>query len=185
MNDPLVYHPPTVRRLLGQLFLAAILAGATACATASGPPSPSSPSPILGKQAPSFSKRTLDGSRIDTAELAGKVVVVEFFAQYCEPCRKTLPSVQRLHTRSGGEVQIIGVSIDEYESKAREIVSTYGLTFPVIHDVGGLRGRFRVTQLPATFVIDPAGTVYWVRIGGSGSTEQDLERAIASAAAGQ
>lgn len=179
-----MYHPGTVRRILRSPLLSAAVFLASACATASGPPAPSSPSPILGKEAPDFTKRTLDGSRIDTAQLEGKVVVVEFFAQYCEPCRKTLPAVQRLHARSGGEVQIIGVSIDEYESKAREIVTAYGLTFPVVHDAGGVRGRFRVTQLPATFVIDPEGVVHWVRIGGSGSTEQDLERAIASAAAG-
>jgi thiol-disulfide isomerase/thioredoxin len=178
-------RPPRLARLsiwIRQLAIVAALAGSTACASSGGPPPPSSPSPLLDQPAPDFAKRTLQGDRLDTAQLRGKVVVVEFFAQYCEPCRKTLPAVEKLHARSGGDVQFIGVSIDEYESTAREIAQAYGLTYPVIHDAGGLRGRFRVTDLPATFVIDPQGVTRWVRIGGSGSTESDLEKAIAAAA---
>lgn len=171
-----------MRRQIGRFALAATLAMGIGCATSGGPPPPSSPSPLLDQPAPDFAKRTLDGSRIDTAQLRGKVVVVEFFAQYCEPCRKTLPAVQKLHARSGGDVQFIGVSIDEYESTAREIAQAHGLSYPIVHDAGGLRGRFRVTELPATFVIDPDGITRWVRVGGSGSTESDLERAIAAAA---
>jgi peroxiredoxin len=158
-----------------------VLALSSACASAGGPPPTSSPSPLLGKPAPEFDRRTLDGGRIDTSQLRGKVVVVEFFAEYCEPCRRTLPVVQRLHARSRGDVQFIGVSIDEYESTARAIAGDFGLTYPVIHDAGGLRGRFRVTDLPATFVIDTEGTLNWVRVGGSGSTESELQRAIAQA----
>lgn len=165
---------------LRTLALCVAILGTGACATGGGPLPPSSPSPVLGKPAPDFNKRTLSGSRIDTATLRGQVLVVEFFAQYCEPCRKTLPQVERLQSKVSG-VQFIGISIDEYESTARELVAAYGLSFPVIHDAGGLRGRFRVTDLPATFVISPDGVVHWVRIGGSGSTESDIEKAIAAA----
>jgi thiol-disulfide isomerase/thioredoxin len=152
-----------------------------ACATSGGPPPPSSPSPLLDAALPDFDRRTLDGGRIDTAQLRGRVVVVEFFATYCAPCRDTLPAVQRLHTRLGREVAFVGVNIDEYESKAREMATAFGLSFPVVHDAGGVRGRFRVTDLPATFVADPDGVVRWVRVGGSGSTGDELERAIAAA----
>jgi peroxiredoxin len=139
---------------------------------------------VLGHPAPDFARRTLAGERLDTTSMRGKVIVLEFFAQYCQPCRQTLPAVQKLHARSNGDVSFIGVSIDEYESTAREIAAGLGLTFPVVHDAGGIRGRYRVTDLPATFVIDPGGRVTWVRIGGSGSTESELARAIASARSG-
>ena len=160
------------------LALALILAMAPACA-AKGPPPPSSPSPLHGNAAPTFQRDTLDGRRIDTGALAGKVWVVKFFAEYCEPCKRTLPEAQRLSQRYD-DVVFIGVSEDERQDVAAGLARTYGLTFPIILDRGNvLSGRFRVSELPVAFVVDPAGNVAWV--GGPGQDDDALERAIRAA----
>lgn len=148
-----------------------------ACA-AKGPPPPSSPSPLANAAAPTFQRDTLSGGRIDTAALSGKVWVVKFFAEYCEPCKRTLPAAQRLHERYD-DVTFIGVSEDERQADALALVHAHGLTFPVVLDRGNvLSGRFRVRELPITFVIDASGTVRWV--GGPEHDEDALERAIRS-----
>jgi cytochrome c biogenesis protein CcmG, thiol:disulfide interchange protein DsbE len=109
---------------------------------------------------------------VDTKALGDRVVVVKFFAEYCQPCKKTLPAAERVH-RAHPEAAFIGVSEDEYNSQARKLVESYGLTFPVVHDEGnGLAGRFRVSDLPVTFVTDSSGTVRWV--GGPDQGEGDL-----------
>jgi cytochrome c biogenesis protein CcmG/thiol:disulfide interchange protein DsbE len=151
--------------------------GSLACAA--GPPPPSAQSPILGRAMPEFKRRAVDGRAVDTQALRGQVVVVKFFAKYCEPCKKTLPAAERIHQADPG-VAFIGVAEDEYAADVDHMIQTYRLTFPVVHDRGNvLSGRFRVSEMPISFVVDRAGTIRWV--GAEQHTEADLERAIAAA----
>ncbi len=122
----------------------------------------SAPSPLVGNAVPDFRRPTLDGATFDTKAQRGHIVVIKFFAKYCEPCRETLPETERLH-RARPDLTIVGIDEDEQESDAREVVASYGLTFPVLHDSGNvLSGRFRVRELPKTFVIDAKGDVRWI-----------------------
>jgi peroxiredoxin len=125
-------------------------------------------------------RKAIDGRAIDAARLDGKTVVVKFFAQYCEPCTRTLPAAQSLSTERP-DVVVIGVAEDEDETVVRGLVSTYGLSFPIVHDRGRvLAGRFRVTELPATFVAGADGKLRWV--GGPEQRPSDLERAVEAVA---
>ncbi len=161
-----------MRHALVSVALGLALAG---CGSERGLPASAS-SPLSGKPLPSFSRRTLGGAPVDTKALAGKVVVVKFFAEYCAPCTKTLPAAQALATEHP-EVAFIGISEDEHASTAAELVRRHGLTFPVIHDSGQvLSGRFRVREMPATFVAGKDGVVRWV--GGENQDETALRDAI-------
>jgi cytochrome c biogenesis protein CcmG/thiol:disulfide interchange protein DsbE len=146
-----------------RLRLALVLALTTATACAGKPPVPATaPSPLVGHAAPEFRRATLDGTSFDTKTARGHVVVLKFFAKYCQPCRETLPETERLH-RARPDLTIVGIDEDESESDARELVAAYGLTFPVVHDVGNvLSGRYRVSEMPRTFVVDAKGDVRWV-----------------------
>jgi cytochrome c biogenesis protein CcmG, thiol:disulfide interchange protein DsbE len=149
-----------------------------ACGGSSPPaaPPPSTQSTLLGKPAPAFKRDAVDGSHVEVAANPGKVVVVKFVAKYCEPCIRTLPAIEKLHAKHP-EIAIVGVSEDERESEARELVSTYNLTFSVVHDNQQvLAARYRVRDLPVTYVLDGHGTVAWV--GGPEKTESDLVTAI-------
>lgn len=127
----------------------------------------------MSKAAPEFSRRTLDGTRIETGTLRGRVVVVKFFAKYCEPCQRTLPALESLHRRHP-ELAIIGVAEDERRADVEEVVRRFSLTFPVVHDADNvLAGRYRVSALPATFVIDANGVVRWSGTEESRTTDLD------------
>ena len=154
--------------------LAIALVGAAGCGRPDLPRSAASP--LLGKPVPAIERRALDGAMVDTTHLRGRTIVVKFFAHYCEPCKRTLPAAQLL-SRDRPDVAVIGVVEDEDESVVRELVATYALTFPVIHDRGqALAGRFRVTDLPVAFVTGPDGRLRW--IGGPDQGAGDLEQAV-------
>jgi peroxiredoxin len=139
---------------------------------------PSAPSPLLGKSLPEMRRPTLAHGDLDATRLRGRPVVVKFFAEYCEPCKRTLGAAQRLSVEYPG-VQFVGVSEDEYQATAEKLVKHHGLTFPVVLDRGHvLQGRFRVREMPVTFVADSAGIVRWV--GGPAQTEDELADAIAA-----
>lgn len=149
---------------------------ALAACSASLPPS--APSPLLGRTLPEIRRPTLGHGDLDAKRLRGKPVVVKFFAEYCEPCKRTLGAAQRLSVEHP-EVQFVGVSEDEYQSTAERLVEHHALTFPIVLDRGHvLQGRFRVREMPVTFVADSAGVVRWV--GGPAQTEDELAAAISA-----
>jgi cytochrome c biogenesis protein CcmG, thiol:disulfide interchange protein DsbE len=159
--------------------LFAIALAASGCSRRTGPPPLSAPSKLHAAALPDFERPTLGGARIDTKALRGKVVVIKFFARYCEPCKYTLPEAERVHRELAGDVVVIGVSEDEDPRQTAALVSDHRLTFPVVHDDGHvLAGRYRVTEIPIAFVADRDGVVQWV--GGPGMAPGDLERAIAA-----
>lgn len=151
---------------------------ATGCGHAGYPPA--SAHELLGQPLPSIQhRRTLDGQPFDAAQLAGRPVVVKFFADYCPPCKESLPAAERVH-EAHPEVSFVGVDEDESVEAASAVVQRYGVTFPVVHDVGSvLSGRFRVSALPMTFVGDSTGVIRWV--GAGAQTEGELRQAVEAA----
>jgi thiol-disulfide isomerase/thioredoxin len=137
--------------------------------------------PLAGQPLPEIHRRSLDGHAIDQGLVAGTPVLVKFFADYCQPCKETLPAAERIH-EAYPDVTFIGVDEDDTSEAARDVARRYGLTFPVIHDAGNvLAGRFRVAEMPTTFVADPHGIIRWV--GAEGQTEADLRQAVLAARA--
>ncbi|HEU4406730.1 MAG TPA: TlpA disulfide reductase family protein [Polyangiaceae bacterium] len=147
------------RRFVGAFLPPLALAACGGPGASQAPPS--SPSPLLSKALPDFRRPSLGGPEIETERLRGRVVVVDFFAEHCVPCARSLPALEALH-RSMPDVSVVGVSEDEDAAGARRMVERFGLTFPVVHDGSRvIAGRYRVVDLPATFVADPAGVVRW------------------------
>jgi cytochrome c biogenesis protein CcmG, thiol:disulfide interchange protein DsbE len=164
------------RGFCSALVLVLSLAGCGGRQPASVPPSAASP--LLGKSVPAFKRGTMAGTKVDTAALAGKVVVVKFFAEYCQPCRVTLPEAQAL-SQKHDDVVFVGIAEDEFEATVQQLVTQYDLTFAIVHDRGQiLAGRFRVSEMPVTFVVDATGVIRWV--GGPGQAKGDLAQAIAA-----
>lgn len=157
------------------------MAGAAACAH--GAPEhapPSSPSALLGKPTPSFRRPTVQGPMYDTGDASRRApfLVVDFFASYCRPCQRTLPALQALRSRRP-DVEIVGISLDDQPEMALRMINRHRLTFPVVHDSGHvLAGRFRVTEVPMSFIADATGRIIW-----SADPTQDedaLSRALAA-----
>ncbi len=153
--------------------LAAVL---ISCATTKLPPSASGPA--LGRALPEFTRRSLAGQMVSSSEMRGKIVVIEFFAQYCKPCWRALPQVQKL-AAGDAALLVIGIGEDEFASDTDLMARQLGLTFPVVHDAGNnLAGRFRIGQIPATLVLDRSGVVRWQARPEDGVAE--LRRAVAA-----
>jgi peroxiredoxin len=154
--------------------VATALAGCAGAGPPAAPP-PSSPSRVLGQAVPAFRRPALQGGAFDTAEAGGRVLVVDFFADYCRPCQRTLPALEALHG-AHPELAIVGVSLDGEETAARRTIARHGLTFPVVHDAGNvLAGRFRVVELPYAFVVDRQGRIRWAA--GPGQPDDAVARA--------
>jgi peroxiredoxin len=157
------------------------LALASACGGGgrpSGAPA-SSASRLLGQEAPNFKRATLNASSFDLEEARGDIVVVAFVAKQCDVCMRTLPAIEALHEEHK-DLVVVGVSEDENEKDARDLVAQYSLSFPVVQDRSKVLAQgFGVRELPVTFVLDGSRKVTWV--GGPERNEAEL-RAVVEAA---
>jgi peroxiredoxin len=123
---------------------------------------------LVGQPAPQFSLADLKGNAIRLANLKGKVVFVNVWATWCEPCRQEMPAMQALYTvLAGPDFEMLAVSSDQSQRDVVErFVKTYQLSFPVLPDPDlQVAGRYRVTGYPETFVIDRNGTIVAHEIG--------------------
>lgn len=122
-----------------------------------------------GAPAPPIAGTTVRGEPLALAELRGKVVLVNVWATWCDPCREELPELQALHARlSARGFLVLGVSVDakREETTVRNMVAGFGLTYPVIHDADNRIGApYKIVGYPASFLIDRQGVVRWRRDG--------------------
>jgi len=120
------------------------------------------------EEAPGFELPTLSGEAQRTlADYRGQVVVLNFWASWCEPCRAESPLLQRWHERiEGDRATVLGVAVQDLSSDAQAFIDEYGLSYPMLRDGEGVtRGDFAILALPETFVIDRQGRVAAVRRG--------------------
>lgn len=112
-----------------------------------------------GQQAPVFDVPALNSpDSISLSQFSGEVVVIDFWASWCTPCRKTLPQYQRWF--EAGQVAVITVNLDEEVADAEAMITKLGLTLPVAHDPDKSVARaYGVYGLPTAFVVDPGGVL--------------------------
>jgi thiol-disulfide isomerase/thioredoxin len=135
--------------------------------------------------APPFSLTTLDGRHISMDSLAGKVVLIDFWATWCGPCREALPRIRQIAKKCDGQpFVVLSISLDNDEAKWKEFVEKNGMTWMQYRD-GGFGGRiskqFNVTAIPATFTIDADGVLEDQHVGDA-NIEGKLKKLIARAA---
>jgi len=136
------------------------------------------PSPIQKGIAPHFTLPLLDGGEVRLAELRGRVVVINFWASWCQPCRDEAPTLERVwQAYQGREVAFIGVVFKDVERQAHDFIARYGLTYPNGLDRRSrIAGAYAVTGIPETFVVAPDGRIAAHFIGGV--TEEQLNAAL-------
>ncbi len=97
--------------------------------------------------------------KLELASLRGKVVVLNFWASWCVPCKQEAPEVERVWKRFRSEgVVVVGIDSKDFSGDARSFMRRYGLTYPVVRDGdGALWGPYGVVAVPETRVIDRTG----------------------------
>lgn len=136
------------------------------------------------RMAPPFSVATLDGESISMDDLQGKVVLLDFWATWCVPCREALPHIKQVAKKFQGEpLVILSISLDNNEEKWKEFITKNEMTWPQYRD-GGFTGpisrMFSVNAIPHTFTIDADGVLQDEHIGDA-SMEGKLKKLIARA----
>ena len=115
----------------------------------------------VGKAAPDFTLRRLDRSgHLQLASLRGRVVVLNFWASWCYPCKQEAPALAAASKRWAGRVVVLGVDVNDSARYARRFARKYGLTYPLVHDNHNVTSpKYGLTGLPETFFIDRRGKV--------------------------
>jgi peroxiredoxin len=130
----------------------------------------------VGSRAPDFHVTDLraEGQRpVTLADYRGKVILLNIWATWCEPCRVEMPSLERLHKHfAGTDFHVVAVSVDiEGPEKVMAFVNSLGLSFDILHDPSrAIEGVYQTTGVPESFVIDRDGVIVKKVIG---ATEWD------------
>jgi cytochrome c biogenesis protein CcmG/thiol:disulfide interchange protein DsbE len=129
----------------------------------------------VGQRAPDFQLTTFDGGSIDTRELQGQVILVNFWASWCKPCEQEAADLQAAWElyQARGDVLFLGVDYVDTEKEALAYLERFGITYPNGPDLGTrIYTAFRARGVPETFFINQAGDVVQVQIGPFENLEQ-------------
>lgn len=130
--------------------------------------------------APDFTLRTLSGPNVRLQEQRGKVVMINFWATWCGPCRQEMPHLSRLYDkyRAAGFV-LLGVNVDDDTRRAGDMAQRMGLPFPVLFDTEKSVSRlYDLGTMPTSVLIDRDGRVRYVHAGYLAGYEDLYERQI-------
>ena len=123
--------------------------------------------PKIGAAAPDFALRSSSGKNLKLSEHRGEVVMVNFWATWCGPCRQELPLLNRLHEqyRKAG-FTLLGVNIDDRPDAAQSMAKKLGISFPILFDTEKQVSRlFDVNAMPSTLLIDRDGKIRYIHLG--------------------
>ncbi len=118
-------------------------------------------------QAPDFTLESLDGGNLRLEEYRGQVVLINFWASWCGPCRQEMPILDRLHQRyEDTGFSVLGVNVEEDSAPARKVVEKTNITFPVLLDTRQIVSKlYELKAMPSTVVVDRDGNVRYVHKG--------------------
>lgn len=142
--------------------------------------------PLIGKAAPDFSAEYVSGDGPKSVkEAQGKVLILDFWGTFCEPCKKSFPKYQELVDQFGGSAAVLAVAVDEPETTKKEQLTGFATEnhakFAIVwdkdHKAAQAYGMDKLT-MPSSFVIDKAGVVQHLHVGFKDGEEAKLAEEI-------
>ncbi|MDH5573024.1 MAG: TlpA family protein disulfide reductase [Gammaproteobacteria bacterium] len=121
----------------------------------------------MNKSADNFTLKSRSGKNIKLSEYQGQVVLINFWASWCGPCRAEMPVLEELYKRyqSKGFV-VLGVNVDDNQTKAQDLLKKIPVSFPVLFDTDkNLTEKYQVDAMPSTFMVDRDGVLRAVHKG--------------------
>jgi thiol-disulfide isomerase/thioredoxin len=142
--------------------------------------------PLRGSPAPEIDLPVVHGAeperpRALVSHYAGRVLLLDFWATWCEPCKRSFPHYQQLAARYPDRIAVLGVSEDDENVGIAEFAAETGAAFPLVWDQGkSVAPRYRLKGMPTLFIVDQQGIVRFVKEGYLAGDEHDIERAVES-----
>jgi peroxiredoxin len=169
-NDPLSSLQLTRRSVMRQAATALVLLGSGAALQAAVP----------SASAPDFTLRSVDGPNLRLQEQRGSVVMLNFWATWCGPCREEMPQLNKLYAkyRASGFV-LLGVNVDDDARHAADVAKRMGVAFPVLLDTDKtVTSLYAVSTMPSTLLIDRDGRLRYLHRGYHAGYEDEYDRQI-------
>ena len=175
------YRFRNISRRLAAILPALLIAATATADTGLGHTLNPLPEP---REAPDFTLQDMDENSVSLADFKGKVILLNFWATWCPPCRREMPSMERVYQNLMDEGFVV-VAINEWEDPDHVFAYTGQLsvnpTFPVVFDRDSkVAEAYRVKGLPTTYLIDPQGKIRYQAIGGREFDHPEVEALIRS-----
>ena len=137
-----------------------LILGATCAATAAAPT-------LVGKDAPDFVLKSLNGANMRMSEFRGQVVLLNFWARWAGDSRQEMAALDQLNaTYQRAGLVVLGISVDEDLRRAHEFAGAMGVSYPMLFDTGSRIGKdYLLQKMPVTILVDRAGVVRYSTVG--------------------
>ena len=121
----------------------------------------------VGKTAPDFTLKSLDGKNLKLSEMTGNVVLINFWASWCGPCREEMPLLNALHNKYEPlGFTVLGVNVEENVNGAKGFLKNFPVDFPVLLDnTNKVSKQYKVIAMPTTVVVDRDGNMRFLHQG--------------------
>lgn len=136
---------------------------------------------LTNQIAPDFTLKSLDGQNIKLSEHRGEVILINFWASWCGPCRQEMPLLDELHQKySPMGFSLYGVNVEEDSEAAKKMLGDLSVSFPILFDTeNDVSKAYDVIAMPTTVIVDRDGMVHYIHRGykpGDENTYQDAIR---------
>lgn len=132
--------------------------------------------------APDFTLKDLKGNQVTLKNFKGRVVFLNFWATWCPPCRREMPSMERLYKQlKDRDFTMLAVDMQESEKRVRAFISEFSLSFPVLLDLNGdISSLYGIVGLPTTYIIDREGKIIGKAVGPRDWSSQESKQLFQS-----
>jgi thiol-disulfide isomerase/thioredoxin len=134
----------------------------------------------VGSRAPEIGLEDLNGRPVRLSSLRGKVLIVDFWASWCAPCREEMPVLNRLQERYREQgLVVIGVNVDNNVRNARTFLRRTPVQFRIVHDPGkDVADRYNPPRMPSSYIVDRRGVIRHVHEGFRSGDAATIEREV-------
>jgi peroxiredoxin len=138
---------------------------------------------LLNNPAPDFAGDSVNGKgKVALAQWKGKVVLVDFWATWCEPCKKSFPKLEELRVKyAASGFELAAISEDDEANGVKEFGTNYGAKFPLLWDKDKtIANKWHPPNMPSSFILDKKGVVRFVHLGYHDGEEKEIETELKS-----